>query len=160
MEPALELRDIHLPESIGWWPPAPGWWISAALLMLAIGLILFWFARRHRRLSVQRLALAELEHIEHRYRQHADGACLTEAISALLRRVAISVAPRRAAAGLTGQEWLAYLDELAGEPYFDSDLGRRLIHAAYRPDPDIDADALLDAGRRWILLVGGRGRHA
>ncbi len=40
--PALEqLRDIHLPQSVHWWPPAPGWWIVAALL-LALGI---WLSR-------------------------------------------------------------------------------------------------------------------
>ena len=29
----LQLRDIHLPESSLWWPPAPGWWILALLLI-------------------------------------------------------------------------------------------------------------------------------
>ena len=26
-EKALPLRDLHLPEPIGWWPLAPGWWV-------------------------------------------------------------------------------------------------------------------------------------
>ena len=26
-DPLAELRDIHLPPEIGWWPPAYGWWI-------------------------------------------------------------------------------------------------------------------------------------
>ena len=28
----LDLRDIHLPEAIGWWPPAIGWWLLADTL--------------------------------------------------------------------------------------------------------------------------------
>ncbi len=27
MEPSeLPLRDLHLPDAVGWWPLAPGWW--------------------------------------------------------------------------------------------------------------------------------------
>ncbi len=159
MNPTPDLRDIHLPEAISWWPPASGWWIIAALLILAICLTLLWLARRHRRLSVQRLALRELEQIEH-HCQNADNACFIEAISALLRRVAISVGPRSEAAGLTGQQWLRHLDELAGEPYFNNDLGQRLIQAAYQADPDIDTDALLKTSRSWILQISRRDRHA
>ena len=36
-----KLADIHLPEAIGFWPVAPGWWIVLALMILAIFLIVF-----------------------------------------------------------------------------------------------------------------------
>ncbi|MDD9890866.1 MAG: DUF4381 domain-containing protein, partial [Gammaproteobacteria bacterium] len=29
-----QLADIHLPGEISYWPPAPGWWVLAALLLL------------------------------------------------------------------------------------------------------------------------------
>ena len=32
-ENALPLRDLHLPEAIGWWPLAPGWWVLLAMLV-------------------------------------------------------------------------------------------------------------------------------
>lgn len=160
MEPDSGLRDIHLPESIGWWPPAPGWWVVVALLILAVCLVLFWLVRRHRRLSVLRAALGELERIEHHCQEGADHTHLVGAISVLLRRVAISVEPRSLAAGLTGQDWLEHLDGLAGGPYFNNTLGQQFIHAAYRPVPDVDMDALLETSRHWILQVGSRGYRA
>ena len=35
-ENAIPLRDLHLPDAIGWWPLAPGWW--GVLVILAVGL--------------------------------------------------------------------------------------------------------------------------
>ena len=40
MNPQLQLRDIHLPAEPSWWPPAPGWWLLAILLMARV-----WWAR-------------------------------------------------------------------------------------------------------------------
>jgi hypothetical protein len=34
-----QLADIHLPEAVSFWPPAPGWWILA-LILLGIALFL------------------------------------------------------------------------------------------------------------------------
>ena len=40
--PALaQLKDIHLPQAVHWWPPAPGWWL-VALLVLALTI---WLSR-------------------------------------------------------------------------------------------------------------------
>ena len=61
MDPLAQLRDIHLPDGVAWWPPAPGWWLL--LLLLAVIGALIWRYRqqqaRKRRYRV--LALQELE---------------------------------------------------------------------------------------------------
>ena len=40
----IPLRDLHLPEAIGWWPLAPGWWILIAIALVGLGflIIVFW----------------------------------------------------------------------------------------------------------------------
>ena len=44
MPPELlqKMRDIHYPGDPSWFPPAPGWWLVAALLIAA----LIWLYRR------------------------------------------------------------------------------------------------------------------
>jgi|GEM_PF-491197 len=48
--PALEqLRDIHLPQAVHWWPPAPGWWLVAALVLALIIWLSRYLQSRYRR---------------------------------------------------------------------------------------------------------------
>ncbi|NBC23292.1 MAG: DUF4381 family protein [Gammaproteobacteria bacterium] len=145
MSPAeLPLRDIHLPEPVGWWPPAPGWWVLAAL-MLAGAAAWAWLSWR-RRTRVRRAALAELRRIERDYAAEGDVARLAKDLSTLMRRAAITAEERHRVAGLTGEEWLAWLDRgLDGRPFSEGP-GRCLAEAPYRPDAEeqvVDAMALL-----------------
>jgi hypothetical protein len=148
---ALPLRDIHLPDPVSWWPPAPGWWIVAALLMVGAGLaaIVAW----RRRTRVQRRALAMLDGLQRRYRGDGDAAALARGLSTLLRRLALECAPRREVAGLTGNRWLEWLDRgLPGEP-FSRGIGRLLTDAPYRPSPALapgDVNELIELSRQRI----------
>lgn len=106
----LPLRDIHLPESVGWWPPAPGWWLLPVLILLALAAA--WYARllyRRRRYSAVNMAKRELVEIRSRYDMDRDAVYCVRAVSALLRRVSISIFPRAQSAGLTGGKWLEFL---------------------------------------------------
>jgi hypothetical protein len=105
---ALEqLRDIHLPDAVPMWPPAPGWWFAFGLLVFAATLI-FLRLRAHRR-SLRRAALRELDTMEHSYRITADVAVLARRLSALLRRTALARFGHSRVAGLHGQEWIEFL---------------------------------------------------
>jgi len=77
----LPLHDIHLPAPIGWWPPAPGWWILAGLLLL-IPIFIWGLSRFRQRRKMQRLALQQLEKLT----DLPDTELLT-ALSRLLRRL-------------------------------------------------------------------------
>lgn len=153
MSPAeqLPLRDIHLPDAVSWWPPAPGWWVLVVLgLLAAARLALRYRALRPRRLAL-RQASAEFEAIRLRYRAGGDGARLTAELSVLLRRVSLSLRPREQVAGLTGRAWLAELDRGLGGNGFRSGPGRILADAPYRPGPPRrNPEMLMELCEHWL----------
>ncbi|MCR9134689.1 MAG: DUF4381 domain-containing protein [Alphaproteobacteria bacterium] len=141
------LRDIRLPEPIGWWPLAPGWWIAATLcLALIAGTVLWSYLRRR---TVRFAALRELDAL-----RIADGptdmAHYATEISALLRRVAIR-ANGRAAGLLSGTEWSDFLSN--GKGGMERHWSTVLAEAPYSPSHLAETDeirALADAAELWI----------
>ncbi len=145
---SLELRDIHMPEAPGFWPPAPGWWLLAALVLAALAGLgrRAWLELRRRRRR-QRI-LSELDQLQDAGLQ---GPALVAAISALLKRVALSRYPRAEVAALTGNAWLAFLDRSGGDGRFAEGAGRVLADGAYAPETiGIDEPALLAIARDWL----------
>jgi len=156
MNPAeLPLRDIHLPPPPGWWPPAPGWWVLLAITISA-GLGLLWWRRRaHRRRSA--VAQARLELARLRVDSTTAPALLAAELSTLLRRVCISLYPRQQVAGLTGDGWLRFLDEVGGGREFCHGPGRALTQAPYRPGVSRhELDPVLDLCATWIEAANRR----
>ena len=140
----LPLHDIHLPAPIGWWPPAPGWWILAGLLLL-IPIFIWGFSRFRQRRKMQRLALQQLEKLT-----DLPETELLTAISRLLRQAAISHFPQQDCAGLSGQSWLEFLDRPLNDRPFSTGVGRCLSDAPYQPEVRVDSKVLIELCRRWL----------
>lgn len=143
-----ELRDIHLPPDPSWFPPAPGWWILAALL-IALLVWLFRIVRKRVRKRRWLAALqAEVAHIATDHTAHNDPRKTTAAISKLLRRAALRLDSR--AAAYQGDEWLAWLDARGNTTDFTEGSGNVLIDAPWRRVPYVDVDGLLATTRNWL----------
>lgn len=151
---ALALKDIHLPETIGWWPPAPGWWLLPLALILLIVAVRYLYRRLTRNTAVKnaRKLLMQLR------RQSLEPSTCLKELSSLLRRTAISRDGRSQVAGLHGQAWLDYLDKNLPDAPFSQGVGRYLGDAHYRPTlpDDIDVDALFTLCERWLKQQGKR----
>ena len=103
MDPTqIPLRDLHLPEMIGWWPLAPGWWFLIALAAAGIGYLLYRSFVKWRSNASRRVALRELARIQAEFKEGVDETSLAIELSELLRRTMLAYAPRREVAGLTG----------------------------------------------------------
>jgi len=145
----LPLKDIHLPEPIHWWPPAIGWWLLMVLVPLLIVAAIFLFKRLRRQTALKTAGklLAAL-----RKDQNRDSLQALIALSALLRRVAISTAPRTDVAALSGEAWLAYLDTAFPDKPFSQGPGRFLADVQYRQaaPEELDLDALFALCEQWL----------
>ncbi|KOR29759.1 hypothetical protein TI03_01485 [Achromatium sp. WMS1] len=125
------LAGYHTPPPVSWWPPAPGWWLLGVfgLLSIIIGVWL-WLRRRYRR-SAAFLAQAELDRLRTELTNNTDTKYFICSLSRLLRRFAISKFSQHTVAGLTGQNWLQFLDTHSGQKRFQVKPGCLLIEAPY-----------------------------
>ena len=162
-DPLAGLRDWHLPDPVPWWPPAPGWWLVAGLALAVCALALHWWLRRRRQGAPARAALGELERLGAGLVADGDERRYAAAVSALLRRLALVRYPREQVAGLTGADWLAFLDRSGGGGGFLQGPGRVLAGVPYRApgsgsdaggqepsDPVLDSAGLARLAADWI----------
>ena len=145
-DPLAALRPLHPPAPVDWWPPAPGWWVLAVLLLVLTGLG-WWY---HRRTALRRAALKELRQLE---RNETDATRLASGVNQLLRRVALACFPRRQVAALSGAAWLRFLDTSSGGTGFCSGPGRVLATAPFARESRLERTALLALARQWIHVA-------
>jgi hypothetical protein len=74
----------------------------------------------------------------------------------LIKRVALSAYPRERVASLTGEQWLAFLDQTGHTDVFTMGAGRWLARLAYEPQltaslSTTELNGLRTAVRDWIL---------
>jgi len=155
--PPLPLRDLHLPEAPGFWPPAPGWW-GLLLVAVLIGFMIWWLLQRRRRLAYRRAALKELAQLS---RADLSASQLLIQVSLLLRRAAVTAFPGAGCDGLHGEDWLVFLDgRMKKGEGFCHGPGRCLAAGPYQRTPKYERTALLHLCRRWLqqLPALARGR--
>jgi hypothetical protein len=157
----IPLRDLHLPEAVGWWPLAPGWWVLIALAIVALGFLLRAWLRIRARGAARRYALRELNAIERRYEERKNPVEFGANLSELLRRTMLAYAPRQNVAGLTGDAWLEWLDQGLAQPVFRDGPGRQIVELPYRdPTEELnvaDVDRLVAAVRHRVATpLGGK----
>lgn len=151
-DPLSQLRDIHLPDPVGLWPLAWGWWVLFALLATAILAGLFYWRRHQRQRRYRQQAQAELKSAYRNYRDNGDLALYLQNLSLVLRRAALTAFPRAQVAGLKGEAWLEFLDQsLPGpETPFTQGEGRILATGPYQPKPQADAKVLHRLATDWV----------
>jgi hypothetical protein len=138
-----QLRDIHVPDAPGLWPPAPGWWLLAAMVLAGLTWALWRWrrdARRRRPIREARMLYARVH--ERLQAGELDGTGYLHHSNELLKRLLIHGIGDAAARRASGEAWLQLLDAYAGERAFSAGPGRALGDARFHPHADADVDAV------------------
>ncbi|MEM7027138.1 MAG: DUF4381 domain-containing protein [Pseudomonadota bacterium] len=156
---SLPLRDIHLPDTVNWWPLAPGWWILLVLLTILFGFIYWWLYKRQKPTrAVIDIANEDFKQIKVAFTQHNNKSILAKDISEFIRRVCLSLFTRTDTASLTGDDWLAFLDQQMEQAEFSQGFGRILNEAPYQSAPDYDDKKLINLIESWLQRVQQQGQ--
>jgi len=163
MNPLDQLAAPLQPPLPALWPPAPGWWLLAGLLLAALALL--WLQRRRLQdwwrnrgavvpaaaLEPQRqAALDELKRLPRPYGGTPAGPWL-QALNGLLKRLCRAHYPDSHSHTLSGRAWLAFLDNRC--PAAGLTRWMILVEGTYRADCRLDdkaIDGLQQAVETWI----------
>jgi len=133
------LHDIVVPESVPFWPPAPGWYVVIALAVCLAILTGYRLWNRWRANAYRREALCELR-----------DASSAAAISELLRRTALVIAPREVIARQTGSDWPDWLAARCPEPMPET-VRHQLVSDVYRShSAETEVPQLREYAAHWI----------
>jgi hypothetical protein len=142
MNPLDQLKDIHLPQTVSYWPPAWPWWVLVLTIIAACAFII-WHKKRQawRKHAIQQLESFNWEQPNHAYRD----------VNKLLKQICIHKIDKTSA-NLSGETWLNFLDSKIKQPIFMSEL-KPFAHILDEPNIQMDPMALKDAAKRWIRKV-------
>jgi hypothetical protein len=142
--------EIVAPEPIVYKPQTSGWFIVGALLLGVVGWRAVRAMRRYRRNAYRRTALRELSELIDRSTKDREAAL--GSLPALLKRCALSAFPRDQVAGLSGEDWLRFLDQTA--PGAFNQAARVALTTVVNEGPGAlendHTSPLFQATQRWI----------
>lgn len=119
------LEPLPAPDPVSWAPQTVGW-VWASLLLVVGGLLVARLVVRQRRTNAYRAAArAELASVGDDPVQ----------VALILRRAALAGFPRSDVAGLSGDDWLNFLDQSFPGSGFSNGPGRVIAAAPYSPQP-------------------------
>ena len=145
--PLDQLRDIHLPEPISWWPLAPGWWILIIAGCLLFAWLIRFFYRRHSAGLYRRQAQKKLKVLQLRGNSQQQLRELFE----LLKQTANSAYPNHQPGSQSIMAFIGFMQCSCDKPVFDQ-LNLDLDQALYSSDSQIShqTDELFEDASRWI----------
>lgn len=123
-----QLRDVHAPETVSWWPLATGWWIIIGLVALIALLLLVRALLKKHHYRYVRFAVSELKVLQ----QNHEPRWLAKSHN-IMRRVSLCYVDEAYIGSLSQSEWMAFLKK-TGEQSFSQQTLDAFVDLPYKPD--------------------------
>jgi len=160
MNQPLDLSPIITPSAPSWWPLAWGWWAVIITAIVVIALVFFIIKRRQKNQYAKNEALACFRNSQ------PSNTLSPSAAQDIVRQAALSYFPRDKVAGLSGDDWLAFLDAQLAKPLFvakQSQWQQALYQdaALMNDEQKMDQQQLVNDCETWLrkALPPKRGRY-
>lgn len=145
---AEQLRDVHLPAEVSWWPLAIGWWLVLAIVVLlavVLSVLMFkkWRANRYRN-----SALSELTNAHARWQSDRNSGHYLATVNELLKKVMTSLG-QTSNVSKSGSRWTKSLNTLVKTPLSEA-TQHALAFECYAAEPDVNIDELHADVVNWI----------
>ncbi|WP_119328577.1 DUF4381 domain-containing protein [Cysteiniphilum halobium] len=147
------LKDIHLPPAVSMWPLAIGWYIVAVIVLVMVGFIIWFVAKKikayRRKQTLLKLFDTTIKTVEVEKPQE-----FISEVSIFLKQVAMQELKIANVHLYFGENWLKFLDEKLKTEDFSKGDGRLLL-ASYAPK-ELSANerqALITLTKKWLRKV-------
>ena len=146
-----QLKDIHLPPAITFWPLAPGWYIVFLLsLALIIGLS-FWIGVKYKQKKVAQKIFAKWETIKNQILEKPEDI---ELAAIFIRQLILLKKSRKNIALLYGENWTDYLKKTYPKaqmtPLVETFLSQGIYQSSFARE---SSEKFLDELNSWIKKV-------
>jgi len=147
-DPLAQLRDIHLPDTGGIWPPAPGWWLLAIVCAVGLAVAVTLWRRQRRKTAWRRDARRLLTDLKARASKTPEWF---GELNTFLKRVARQVHPNQNPQVMSGEQWIAFLlatapdNRIASRPLVEA-----MVASTWQPSPTADPNQVLDFAVLWL----------
>ncbi|MBB5190735.1 hypothetical protein HNQ50_001457 [Silvimonas terrae] len=152
-DPLAALQEIPPPPPVAWTPQTWGWAVLCVFMVALLLWVIWRLWQHHKAQAWRRAALAELAAIETALHANPQQMTAVRALPALVKRVALMIAPRDQVAQLSGPQWLQWLDNTWHDNAFSSGPGKLLPALAWQQHPPAETAELINLLRRWIAHV-------
>ena len=122
-----QLPPLMLPEAIGWWPLAPGWWIVIAATAFTLCALIYCAHRYYHRGRLRRATLKLAQQHWLAYEANPNTATYLVNMVQLIRRFCLHQYNQPPLTSSSGEPWLQQLDALTGSSLLNSHEGKRLL---------------------------------